>query len=104
VLVAFLLFAAIGLVLRGLAMMAAYVTGGLLFVAVPIWFWEYYRVFEALEIAVLLVIVWKFCQALLDMIEDWKCERAKQVAGWRGRFATFWATCRRPASGGDTDD
>ena len=104
VLVAFLLFAAIGLVLRGLAMMAAYVTGGLLFVAVPIWFWEYYRVFEALEIAVLLVIVWKFCQALLDMIEDWKCERAKQVAGWRGRFATFWATCRRPASGGDADD
>lgn len=104
VLVAFLLFAAISLVLRGLAMMAAYVTGGLLFVAVPIWLWEYYRVFEALEIAVLLVIAWKFFQALLDMIEDWKCERAKQPAGWRGRLATFWATCRRPASGGNADD
>ena len=45
-------------------MMAAYVTGGLLFVAVPIWLWEYYRVFEALEIAVLLVIAWKFLPGL----------------------------------------
>lgn len=85
-------------------MMAAYVTGGLLFVAIPIWLWEYYRVFEALEIAVLLVIVWKFFQALFDMIEDWKRERAKQPAGWRGRFAALRATCRRPASGGDADD
>ena len=104
VLAGFLLFAAIGLVFRGLAKMAAYVTGGLLFVAVPIWLWDYYRIFEALEIAVLLVIAWMFCQAVLDMIEDWKFERAKQRAGWRGRFATFWATCRKPTSGGDADD
>lgn len=100
----FILFAVIDLALRGLAKMAAYVTGGLLFVALPIWLWEYYHIFEAVEISVLLVIVYKFSQALLDMIEDWKFEQAKQGAGWRGHLATFWATCRRPASGGDADD
>lgn len=98
-----LLFALIGLSLRGLAVAAGYVAGGLLFVALPIWLWEYYRIFEALEVAVLLVVAWKFLQALLDLVEDWQLERALHPPGWRGRLATLWTTCRRPA-GGDADD
>lgn len=104
VLIGFLLFVGMGLSFRGLAAGAAYVVGGLLFVAVPIWLWEYYRIFEALEVAVLLVIAYRFAQALLDMIEDWKIERATHAVGWRGGVATFWATCRKPASGGNADD
>jgi len=104
VLVAFLMFVAIGMTLRGLAAAFAYVAGGLLFVAVPIWIWDYYQVFEALEVAILLVVAYRFLQAALDMVEDWKTERARQPAGWRGGFATLRATCRKPASGGDADD
>jgi len=104
VLVAFLFFVVIGLTLRGLAAAGAYVAGGLLFVAVPIWLWEYYRVFEALEVAVLLVVAYKFFQAVLDTIERWKTERTTRPAGWRGGLAAFWATCRKPASGGNTND
>lgn len=104
VLIGFLLFAFIGLSLRGLAAAAAYVAAGLLFIAVPIWLWEYYRVFEALEVAVLLAVAYKFSQALFDMIEDWKNERLLHAAGWRGSLTTLWATCRKPASGGDAND
>ena len=104
VLIGFLLFAFIGLGLRGLAAAAAYVAAGLLFIAVPIWLWEYYRVFEALEVAVLLAVAYKFAQALFDMIEDWKNERLQHAAGWRGSLTTLWATCRKPASGGDAND
>lgn len=104
VLAGFLLFVAIGWWLRGLAAALAYVAGGLLYVAVPIWIWDYYLVFEALEVAILLVLAYKFLQALLDMIEDWKSERSKREPGLRGGLETLWATCRKPASGEGTDD
>jgi CHASE2 domain-containing sensor protein len=103
-LAAFLLFVVIGLHLRGLAAALAYVFAGLMFVVLAIRLWSYYRVFEALEVALLLVVFYKFVQASLDMIEDWKAERKLQPAGWRGRFATLWAVCRKPDSGGNGND
>jgi energy-coupling factor transporter transmembrane protein EcfT len=103
-LAAFLLFVVIGLHLRGLAAALAYVFAGLMFVVLAIRLWSYYRVFEALEVALLLVVFYKFVQASLDMIEDWKAERKLQPAGWRGRFATLWAVCSKPDSGGNGND
>lgn len=103
-LVAFLMFVVIGLRLRGLAAALAYLCGGLLFVVLAIRLWGYYRVFEALEVALLLVVFYKFVQASLDLIEDWKTQRNLQPAGWRGRFATLWEVCRKPGSRGERDD
>lgn len=103
-LAAFLMFVVIGLHLRGLAAALAYVFGGLLFVVLAIRLWDYYQVFEALEVALLLVVFYKFVQASLDVIEDWKLQRKLQPAGWGGRFATLWTICRKPDSEGERDD
>ena len=77
VLAAFLMFVLIGWWLRGLAAAAAYVLGGLAFIAIPIWLWDYFRVFEALEIAILLTLVYRFAEALFDLILEWKAQRAR---------------------------
>lgn len=103
VLAAFILFVAIGQYLRGMAAALAYLTAGLLFVVLAIRLWGYYRVFEALEVALLLMVLYKIVQAMLDMVEDWKQERRLRPAGCRGRLGTLWAICRKPDSGGGGD-
>ncbi len=104
VLAGFLAFAIASLKLRGLAMAFAFVVTGLLYVSLPIWLFGYYRIFEALELAVLLFVFYKFLQAALDMADDWKSQRARHGPGWRGRLRTAWAACRKPDGGGSDDD
>ena len=99
VLTAFLMFVLIGWWLRGLAAAAAYVLSGLAFIAIPIWLWDYFRVFEALEIAILLTLVYRFAEALFDLILEWKAQRAQQTSGFRGSLRTLWAIFRKPISG-----
>lgn len=95
----FTLLALVSIHLLGLAAGLAYIVGTLLFVAVPIWLWSYYRIFEALEVAVLLFVFFKFVQVSLDMRENWKTQRALQSPGWAGRLRTVWAVCHDSGKG-----
>jgi hypothetical protein len=66
---------------------------------VPIWLWNYYRVFEALEVAVLLFVFYKFSQVIFDTLEDWAMRRELHPPGWRGWLRTAWSVCHRSGSG-----
>lgn len=95
----FVLIALISVYLVGLALALAFIAGTLLFVSVPIWLWQYYRVFEALEVAVLLFVFYKFVQIMLDTLEDWRARRELFPLGWRGSLRAVWAVCHRPDAG-----
>ncbi len=91
----FVLLALVSVYLVGLAAAIAFAAGTLLFVSVPIWLWNYYRVFEALELAVLLFVFYKFLQVMLDTLEDWRARRECYPSGWRGWLRTAWSVCHR---------
>jgi CHASE2 domain-containing sensor protein len=91
----FVLIALISIWLVGLAAAVALIAGTLLFVSVPIWLWNYYRVFEALEVAVLLFVFYKFAQISFDTFEDWGVRRELYPPGWRGWLRTAWSVCHR---------
>lgn len=95
----FVLIGLISIWLVGLAAAVALIAGTLLFVAVPIWLWNYYRVFEALEVAVLLFVFYKFVQIIFDTFEDWGVRRELYPRGWRGWLRTAWSVCHRSGSG-----
>jgi CHASE2 domain-containing sensor protein len=96
----FVLIALVTVYLVGLAMALGLITGTLLFVSVPIWLWQYYRVFEALEVAVLLFVFYKFVQIMLDTLEDWRVRRGLFPPGWRGSLRAAWAVCNKVDHGG----
>ncbi len=99
VLTGFVLLVLVSIHLLGLAAAVAYIAGTLLFVAIPIWLWSYYRIFDALEVAVLLFILFKFLQAIFDMREDWIARRALHPPGWRGGLRTVWSVCHQSDQG-----
>lgn len=49
--------------------------GGLVFVAALITWWNYFRVFEAIEASLLLVVQYKTVQVMLDLIADLKTKK-----------------------------
>jgi adenylate cyclase len=86
----FAVFVVFGWYLRGLVAFVAAVFAALIFVAVAIGGWDYFRVFEALESAIVLTVLYTFLLALLNLVEDFKWR-------WQG-FAPgkrrFWQPSR----------
>jgi len=86
----FAIFVAASWWLRGIVAFFVGVFAVLLVVAIAIFGWDYFRVFESLESAIWLTVLYVGLQALLDLIEDF-IWRWKSFAPGRYRF---WRTLR----------
>jgi adenylate cyclase len=88
--VLFAIFVAASWWLRGIVAFFAGVVAALLVVAIAISGWDYFRVFESLESAIWLTVLYVAVRALLDLKEDFNW-RWKSFSPDRSRF---WRTLR----------
>ncbi len=91
----FVIFAYAEWRLRGLAALAVCTAGVLAIVAIALGLFGYLGVFDALEAAILLVIVYKALETGLGFIEHFKSKRQRFQPGPGGWFRTLCATCLR---------
>ncbi|HEX9773485.1 MAG TPA: CHASE2 domain-containing protein [Steroidobacteraceae bacterium] len=91
----FAVFVVFGWYLRGLVAFFLGIAAALLIVAVAIGGWDYFRVFEALEAAIVLTVLYMFVQAVLDLIEDFRRQWKDFAPGKRRFWQTLCAVCGR---------
>lgn len=94
-LVLFTCFAALAWWLRGLVAAFAAILVALAYVSAAIGLADYYRVFDALEAAILLMVVYKALEVVVEFVVDWRRVRADHPAGWAGWWRTLKAACVR---------
>ena len=69
-------------------------------VSIAVGLFDTYRVFDVIEAAILLAIVYKALKTTFDFIADLRAQRRDFPRGWRGAFMTFRAACLRDHHGG----
>ncbi len=72
---AFVMFAGLMWCFRVIVAILLSALGGLVFVATLVGLCDYFRVFEAVEMSLLLILQYKTVQAVFDLIADWKTNR-----------------------------
>lgn len=80
---------------KGMPAAVIIVPGTLVVVAIAIGVWEYVGVFEAIQAAALLFIVYEATRTVLDLAEDWRWKRRGNPAGLRGWLRTLREACAR---------
>jgi hypothetical protein len=91
-LLVFFMFAMFTWLLRGIVAILASIFAVLMFAAVIVGFWDYLRVFAAIEAALLLTLQYKALEALLNLVEAWK-QRGGARGGIGHAFRTLGAVC-----------
>lgn len=94
-LVMFAVFAAAAWWLRGLVAVLAIMLFALAHVASAIGLFDYYAVFDALEAAIVLTIVYKALEVVVEFVVDWRRLRDDHPQGLRGWWRTLKAACVR---------
>jgi hypothetical protein len=94
-LVLFGLFAAAAWWLRGLVAVIAAILVALVAVSIAVGGFDDLGIFDALEAAVLLTIAYHALRALAEFVVDWRSERARHPAGFRGTLRSLRAVCIR---------
>ncbi len=91
----FAIFAALAWSLRGLVAVVAVMITALLYVSAAIGLVDYYAVFNALEAAILLMIVYKALEVVVEFIVEWRRTRRDHAKGFGGWLQTLKAACVR---------
>lgn len=94
-LVLFAVFAAAAWWLRGVVAVLAIMLFALVYVSTAIGLFDHYGVFDALEAAIVLTIVYKTLEVVVEFVVDWRRMRDDHPRGLRGWWQTFKAACVR---------
>ncbi len=94
-LVLFAVFAAAAWWLRGLVAVTAIMLFALVYVSTAIGLFDHYAVFDALEAAIVLTIVYKALEVVVESVVDWRNMRGDHPRGPRGWWQTLKAACVR---------
>jgi hypothetical protein len=86
--------------LRPVIAIVATAAGVLALIGVAIGLFHDYRVFDLIETAILLAIIYKALRTILDFIAGITMQRQDFPRGWRGVLMTLKNACVRPHPGG----
>lgn len=96
----FAMFAFADWYLRPVIAIVATAAGVLALIGVAIRLFHDYRVFDLIETAILLAIIYKALRTILDFIAGITMQRQDFPRGWRGVLMTLKNACVRPHPGG----